>query len=135
MIGRVHRDAEPALTMLRAEGFSHQGYIDIFDGGPALECETRSIRAVRDSQPLVLAIGTPGDEAPQYLIHNRKREDRRITVGRRARPPAPWWTPPRGAYAQGRRRPGARGAAVRPGRRLAVLPLISLPRCSERDPP
>ncbi|SDS73034.1 arginine N-succinyltransferase [Pseudomonas oryzae] len=80
-IGRVHRETEPALTMLRAEGFTYQGYIDIFDGGAALECETGSIRAVRDSQTLVLAIGTPGDEAPQFLIHNRKREDCRITVG------------------------------------------------------
>ncbi|MNN78978.1 Arginine N-succinyltransferase subunit beta [compost metagenome] len=85
MIGRVHRDTEPALTMLRAEGFTYQGYIDIFDGGPALECETGSIRAVRDSQTLVLAIGTPGEEAPQFLIHNRKREECRITVGQ-ARP-------------------------------------------------
>ena len=81
VIGRVHRDTEPALTMLRAEGFTHQGYIDIFDGGAALECETANIRAVRESQTLVLAIGTPGEEAPQFLIHNRKREDCRITVG------------------------------------------------------
>ncbi|MCL7461275.1 arginine N-succinyltransferase [Pseudomonas sp. NW5] len=87
VIGRVHRDTEPALTMLRAEGFTYQGYIDIFDGGPALECETASIRAVRDSQTLVLAIGTPGEEAPAFLIHNRKREECRITVGR-ARPAA-----------------------------------------------
>ena len=85
VIGRVHRDTEPALTMLRAEGFTYQGYIDIFDGGPALECETGNIRAVRDSQTLVLAIGTPGEEAPQFLIHNRKREECRITVGQ-ARP-------------------------------------------------
>lgn len=81
VIGRVHPDTEPALAMLKGEGFSYQGYVDIFDAGPAIEAETAKIRAVRDSQALVLAIGTPGDDATSYLIHNRKREDCRITVG------------------------------------------------------
>ncbi|WP_339082094.1 arginine N-succinyltransferase [Pseudomonas sp. TMP9] len=80
IIGRVHPDTEPALAMLKGEGFSYQGYVDIFDAGPAIEAETAKIRAVHDSQVLVLAIGTPGDDAPQYLIHNRKRENCRITA-------------------------------------------------------
>ncbi len=46
-----------------------------------MECETSKIRAVRDSEALVLAIGTPGDDATPYLIHNRKREECRITGG------------------------------------------------------
>ena len=80
IIGRVHPDTEPALAMLKREGFSYQGYVDIFDAGPAIECETSKIRAVRESQTLVLAVGTPGDDATPYLIHNRKREDCRITA-------------------------------------------------------
>ncbi|WP_296264417.1 arginine N-succinyltransferase [Pseudomonas sp. UBA6562] len=80
VIGRVHEDTEPALAMLEREGFTYQGYVDIFDAGPAVECETARIRAVRDSQTLVLAVGTPGDDATPYLIHNRKREDCRITA-------------------------------------------------------
>jgi arginine N-succinyltransferase len=80
IIGRVHPDTEPALAMLKGEGFSYQGYVDIFDAGPAIEAETAKIRAVQNSQVLVLAIGTPGDDAPQFLIHNRKREDCRITA-------------------------------------------------------
>lgn len=82
VIGRVHPDTEPALAMLKSEGFSYQGYVDIFDAGPAIEAETAKIRAIRDSQLLVLAIGTPGDDAPVYLVHNRKREDCRITAAR-----------------------------------------------------
>ena len=82
VIGRVHPDTEPALAMLKSEGFSYQGYVDIFDAGPAVEAETAKIRAIRDSQLLVLAIGTPGDDAPVYLVHNRKREDCRITAAR-----------------------------------------------------
>lgn len=80
VIGRVHGDTEPALGMLEREGFTYQGYVDIFDAGPAIECETGKIRGVRDSQTLVLAIGTPGDDATPYIIHNRKREDCRITA-------------------------------------------------------
>ncbi|MNZ65874.1 Arginine N-succinyltransferase subunit beta [compost metagenome] len=80
VIGRVHPNTEPALAMLKAEGFSYQGYVDIFDAGPAIEAPTDKIRAIADSQNLVLAIGTPGDDAEPYLIHNRKREDCRITA-------------------------------------------------------
>lgn len=80
VIGRVHADTEPALTMLKGEGFSYQGYVDIFDAGPAIECETAKIRAVHDSEALVLAVGTPGDDATPFLIHNRKREECRITA-------------------------------------------------------
>ncbi|EZH79342.1 arginine N-succinyltransferase [Ectopseudomonas composti] len=82
VIGRVHPDTEPALAMLKGEGFSYQGYVDIFDAGPAIEAETAKIRAVRDSQNLVLAIGTPGDDAEPFLVHNRKRQDCRITAAR-----------------------------------------------------
>ncbi|MCP8464803.1 arginine N-succinyltransferase [Pseudomonas sp. ZM23] len=80
VIGRVHPDTEPALAMLKAEGFSYQGYVDIFDAGPAIEAPTDKIRPIADSQNLVLAIGTPGDDAEPFLIHNRKREDCRITA-------------------------------------------------------
>ena len=80
VIGRVHPDTEPALAMLKAEGFSYQGYVDIFDAGPAIEVPTEKIRAIADSQNLVLAIGTPGDDAEPFLIHNRKREECRITA-------------------------------------------------------
>lgn len=80
VLGRVHSSTEPALAMLKGEGFSYQGYIDIFDAGPAIEVETDKIRAVRDSQTLVLAVGTPGADAIPYLVHNRKREDCRIVA-------------------------------------------------------
>jgi arginine N-succinyltransferase len=86
VIGQVHPDTEPALAMLKSEGFSYQGYVDIFDAGPAIECETAKIRAVRDSQTLVLAIGTPGDDA----VHHSQPQARRLphhcrtgTLGRR----------------------------------------------------
>jgi arginine N-succinyltransferase len=80
VIGRVHPNTEPALSMLKSEGFSYQGYIDIFDGGATIESPTDSIRAVAQSQVFVLAIGTPRDNAVPYLIHNRECKNCRITA-------------------------------------------------------
>ncbi|MGX9080152.1 arginine N-succinyltransferase, partial [Klebsiella pneumoniae] len=45
-----------------------------------IEAETGKIRAVQGSQNLVLAIGTPGDDAEPFLVHNRKCQDCRITA-------------------------------------------------------
>ncbi|WXL24693.1 arginine N-succinyltransferase [Ectopseudomonas mendocina] len=80
VIGRVHPDTEPALAMLKAEGFSYQGYVDIFDAGPAIEAPTGKIRAVHESQVLPLSIGEPGADAESFLIHNRQRTACRITA-------------------------------------------------------
>ncbi|MNI81357.1 Arginine N-succinyltransferase subunit beta [compost metagenome] len=79
MIGKPHPCIEAALKILTTEGFAHQGYIDIFDAGPVIEAPMSSIRTVRDSQVLPLAIGTPDDQAPLWLIHNRRLENCRVT--------------------------------------------------------
>ena len=79
VIGKPHTNSEPAMKILSAEGFAHRGYIDIFDAGPLIEAPVSSIRTVRDSQLLELAIGTPDDQAPMWLIHNRRLENCRIT--------------------------------------------------------
>lgn len=49
VIGKVHSNTEPALAMLLKEGFENRGLVDIFDGGPTIECELENIRAVRES--------------------------------------------------------------------------------------
>ena len=80
VIGKAHPNTEPALKILTAEGFAHKGYIDIFDAGPVIEAPVSKIRTVRDSQALVLAIGAPDEQAPVWLIHNRRLENCRITA-------------------------------------------------------
>jgi len=57
VIGQVHADTEAARAMLEAEGFRYEGYVDIFDAGPTLECFRDDIRAVRQSRVLPVAIG------------------------------------------------------------------------------
>ncbi|WP_262138515.1 arginine N-succinyltransferase [Pseudomonas sp. Marseille-Q5117] len=79
-IGQTHPNTQPALKILQAEGFAHKGYIDIFDGGPVIEAPIRSIRTVRDSLELTLSLGIPDEQAPLWLIHNRRLENCRITA-------------------------------------------------------
>ncbi|MCB1308216.1 MAG: arginine N-succinyltransferase [Leptospiraceae bacterium] len=48
VIGRVHPNTAPALRILEQEGFQKTGLVDIFDGGPIVSCDTRSLRCVRE---------------------------------------------------------------------------------------
>lgn len=47
-IGRPHRASAAALRMLEGEGFVHDGYCDIFDGGPTVHARTDAIRTIRE---------------------------------------------------------------------------------------
>lgn len=49
VIGRVHEQTKPALAMLESQGFVRTDQIDIFDGGPVVQCETKSISSVQAS--------------------------------------------------------------------------------------
>lgn len=54
VMGLPHPTGRAAMRMLEAEGFAHEGYIDIFDGGPTMAAATDSIRAVRDARTATL---------------------------------------------------------------------------------
>ncbi len=65
-IGEVHADTLPARAMLESEGFRYEGYVDIFDAGPTLECFRDNVRAVRQSQVFPVTIGEE-DPVPDSL--------------------------------------------------------------------
>ncbi len=46
-LGQVHEETQPAIALLKAEGFQETDKIDIFDAGPIIECQTARIGAVR----------------------------------------------------------------------------------------
>lgn len=48
-IGKSHKDAAPALTLLEKEGFRFERHVDIFDGGPCVQAWVDDIKTVRDS--------------------------------------------------------------------------------------
>lgn len=61
-IGRAHDQAIPARRILEAEGFSHDGYIDIFDGGPTLSAQIANLRTLRESREAVVTDTLSPDE-------------------------------------------------------------------------
>ncbi len=69
VIGEVHSDTQPARAMLEQEGFRYEGYVDIFDAGPTVECFRDNIHAVRGSRVLPVEIGE-GEPVPDNLRHD-----------------------------------------------------------------
>jgi arginine N-succinyltransferase len=67
VIGKVQPETEPAMALLRGEGFELTDMVDIFDAGPVVRCKVREIRSVRDSikavvgEVLAPSPGTPGE--------------------------------------------------------------------------
>jgi arginine N-succinyltransferase len=70
-MGEVHRDTEPARRLLEQEGFRYEGYVDIFDAGPTLECFRDDIGAVRASALHRVALGEadPVPDMPAESVH------------------------------------------------------------------
>lgn len=50
VMGLPHPTGRAAMRMLESEGFAHEGYIDIFDGGPTMAAATDRIRSVRNAK-------------------------------------------------------------------------------------
>lgn len=100
VIGQVHDDTRAARAMLEQEGFRYEGYVDIFDAGPTVECFRDNVHAIRQSRvlPVTLDEDTPGDEpgeAIPWLVSNRRFAGFRTVIApaapRVARfPLAPW---------------------------------------------
>lgn len=81
VIGQVHPQTAPARAVLEAEGFQFQNYIDIFDGGPTLECDISRIRAIRKSRLLRMKIdGTRQDSLPLCLVANENYQHFRVML-------------------------------------------------------
>lgn len=72
-IGKVHDETNAALKMLIDEGFSLSYDIDVCDGGPKIEIETKKIRSIKESKTVAIATFTdePLVTAP-FIISNNK---------------------------------------------------------------
>jgi arginine N-succinyltransferase len=87
-IGAVHADTQAARAMLEQEGFRYEGYVDIFDAGPTLECFRDDIGAVRASRVLPVQIGeadpVPDDLSQDilWLVSNRRFEAFRTLIAK-----------------------------------------------------
>lgn len=74
VIGKVHKNTKPALTLLEKEGFVYRNYVDIFDAGPTLEAPTSEIRTIKHCQRLQVHLTTQPLK-DSYLIANTKTSD------------------------------------------------------------
>ncbi|MCO4321143.1 arginine N-succinyltransferase [Aliidiomarina quisquiliarum] len=57
VVGVVHENTVPALNLLKSEGFSFRGYVDIFDAGPTIEGRVKYLKTVRASRLRTVKIG------------------------------------------------------------------------------
>ncbi|NOU51051.1 arginine N-succinyltransferase [Pseudoalteromonas sp. JBTF-M23] len=79
VIGQVHNNTRPAIQLLKSEGFTFNGYVDIFDAGPTVEAKVDNIRTVRSVQNKQVCIGKPQSGSP-VMVANGKLADYRATV-------------------------------------------------------
>ncbi|MFM6854951.1 MAG: arginine N-succinyltransferase [Sphingopyxis sp.] len=79
VMGLPHPTGRAAMRMLENEGFSYEGYIDIFDGGPTMTARTDQVRAIRDAKTApVSAISGGGTRA---LVSTGRWQDFRCAFG------------------------------------------------------
>ena len=80
-IGKVHPQTEPALAMLKHEGFEQQGLIDIFDGGPVVHAARDSIRSVHESREALIDAIDESLAGDSMLIANVRDSGFRCVLG------------------------------------------------------
>lgn len=72
VIGKPHPHTIPAYKLLKREGFQFNGYLDIFDGGPAMQAKTKDIRCIREClQTTVGKIKDHSFRSRKYFLSNR----------------------------------------------------------------
>ena len=79
-IGKPHENSQQALRLLEAEGFHYEGYIDIFDAGPTVECRREEIRAVRNSHSLEARVAGALAGTVKCIVSNARFRDFRCTL-------------------------------------------------------
>ncbi len=78
VIGKVHEKTKPALNLLKQEGFSPAGYVDIFDAGPTVEAHVDYIRTAQISRnmPVEVMHGMEESNPDYFVINTRVKEFR-----------------------------------------------------------
>lgn len=70
VIARPHPDAEPALAMLKSQGFRYNNVVDIFDAGPTVEAFTDHLDTVREARRMTGSEFASSLRPPAGLIAN-----------------------------------------------------------------
>ena len=67
-IGLPHPSGRAALRMLETEGFRHDKYIDIFDGGETMTARTDDVRSIRDARDTTVERLAEGGDAALVAV-------------------------------------------------------------------
>ena len=76
VIGEVHDNTKPALSVLQKEGFEFRNLVDIFDGGPTMHCSLSEIRAIKASVAGTVGAIEKEVDGNQQLISNARMDFR-----------------------------------------------------------
>jgi arginine N-succinyltransferase len=83
VVGITHELTAPARSMLEGEGFRYEGHVDIFDAGPAVECDIDDIGAVAMSRRFEIVPDNGSDEArTQWLVSTTAGVPFRVVLAR-----------------------------------------------------
>lgn len=80
VIGIEHPRAQAARHLLQDEGFRFKNYIDIFDGGPVLQAQTKDIHTIANRKIAIISRLSTVQDGIKSIIYNN-RLDARMTVG------------------------------------------------------
>ncbi len=82
VVGLPHPSGRAAMRMLESEGFSYDGYVDIFDGGPTMLARTDSIASIANAAHLPV-LDTELESGEKALIATGQLADFRCCYGAR----------------------------------------------------
>jgi len=71
-LGKTHTKTEPALHLLKEQGFRKTNFINVYDAGPFVTCELKNIKTVQQHKEGIVGKIIDADERQEpYIICNR----------------------------------------------------------------
>ncbi len=81
VVGRTHPNTEPALNLLRQNGFSLTNEVDIFDGGPKIQASTNEVSTIKNSKTAPVSDIAEELEDGDWIISNASPDFRAAAAG------------------------------------------------------
>ncbi|MEM9422001.1 MAG: arginine N-succinyltransferase [Pseudomonadota bacterium] len=79
-LGECHPDGQPALKLLKREGFKDVDLVDLFDGGILVSARTSELLTLKKSQLLPISTKKTDLAGPRALISNDQLSDFRCVI-------------------------------------------------------
>jgi arginine N-succinyltransferase len=80
VLGRPNVSGRAAMRMLENEGFAHENYVDIFDGGPTMTARTDQVHSIRNARDARVA--ALGEGSTTSLVATGRLADFRCAYGK-----------------------------------------------------